>query len=56
MPNMLVRTGTYLIFPFLGKPHNLKALDEILSIGLETNVRRRKNVELTTTSLSRLAG
>jgi N-acyl-D-amino-acid deacylase len=32
-------SGSYPIIPFIGKPHNLKALDEILSIGLETGVR-----------------
>jgi N-acyl-D-amino-acid deacylase len=32
-------SGAYPIIPFLGKPHNLKALDEILSIGFETGVR-----------------
>jgi N-acyl-D-amino-acid deacylase len=32
-------SGSYPVIPFLGKPHNLKALDEILSIGLETGVR-----------------
>jgi N-acyl-D-amino-acid deacylase len=32
-------SGSYPIIPFLGKPHNLRALDEILSIGLETGVR-----------------
>jgi hypothetical protein len=46
MPNMLIRmralskySGSYPIIPFLGKPHNLRALDEILSIALETGVR-----------------
>ena len=32
-------SGSYPIIPFVGKPHNLKALDEMLSIGLETGVR-----------------
>ena len=32
-------SGSYPVIPFLGKPHNLRALDEILSIGLETGVR-----------------
>ena len=32
-------SGSYPNIPFLGKPHNLKALDEILSIGFETGVR-----------------
>ncbi len=32
-------SGSYPIIPFIDKPHNLKALDEILSIGLETGVR-----------------
>jgi N-acyl-D-amino-acid deacylase len=32
-------SGSYPNIPFLGKPHNLRALDEILSIGLETGVR-----------------
>ena len=32
-------SGSYPIIPFLDRPHNLKALDEILSIALETGVR-----------------
>jgi N-acyl-D-amino-acid deacylase len=32
-------SGSYPITPFLGKPHNLRALEEILSIGLETGAR-----------------
>ena len=32
-------SGVYPIIPFVGRPHNLKALEEILSIGLETGVR-----------------
>ncbi len=32
-------SGAYPIIPFFGRPHNLRALDEILSIGLETGVR-----------------
>ena len=32
-------SGSYTVIPFLSKPHNLKALDEILSIALETGVR-----------------
>jgi len=32
-------SGAYPIIPFLGRPHNLRALDEMLSIGLETGVR-----------------
>ncbi len=32
-------SGSYPIIPFLGKPHNLKALDEVLSIGHATGVR-----------------
>ena len=32
-------SGSYPIIPFFGKPHNLKALDEILSIGHATGVR-----------------
>ena len=32
-------SGSYPIIPFLSRPHNLRALDEILSIALETGVR-----------------
>lgn len=32
-------SGSYPIIPFLDRPHNLKALDEILSIAIETGVR-----------------
>lgn len=32
-------SGHYPIIPFLGRPHNLKALDEILSIALEAGVK-----------------
>lgn len=32
-------SGSYPIIPFLDRPHNLKALDEILSIALDTGVR-----------------
>ena len=32
-------SGSYPIIPFLDRPHNLKALDEVLSIALETGVR-----------------
>lgn len=32
-------SGSYPIIPFLGRPHNLKALDEMLQIGLETGVK-----------------
>jgi len=32
-------SGSYPIIPFLGRPHNLKAIDEILSLGLETGVK-----------------
>jgi N-acyl-D-amino-acid deacylase len=32
-------SGSYPVIPFLGKPHNLRALEEMLSIGLETGVR-----------------
>jgi N-acyl-D-amino-acid deacylase len=32
-------SGAYPIIPFFGQPHNLRALEEILSIGLETGVR-----------------
>ena len=32
-------SGSYPIIPFFDRPHNLKALDEILSIALETGVR-----------------
>jgi N-acyl-D-amino-acid deacylase len=32
-------SGSYPIIPFLDRPHNLKALKEILSIALETGVR-----------------
>ncbi len=32
-------SGAYPIIPFVGRPHNLKALDEMLSIGLETGVK-----------------
>lgn len=32
-------SGSYPIIPFIGRPHNLKALEEVLAIGLETGVR-----------------
>ena len=32
-------SSAYPIIPFLGKPHNLKALEEMLTIGLETGVK-----------------
>ena len=32
-------SGSYPVIPFFDRPHNLKALDEILSISLETGVR-----------------
>lgn len=32
-------SGSYPIIPFLDRPHNLKALDEIFSIALETGGR-----------------
>ena len=32
-------SGSYPVIPFLGKAHNLRALDEMLSIGLETGVK-----------------
>jgi N-acyl-D-amino-acid deacylase len=32
-------SGSYPIIPFLDRPHNLKALDEVLSIALETGVQ-----------------
>jgi N-acyl-D-amino-acid deacylase len=32
-------SGSYPVIPFLDRPHNLKALDEILTIALETGVR-----------------
>jgi N-acyl-D-amino-acid deacylase len=32
-------SGAYHIIPYFGRPHNLKALDEILSIALATGVR-----------------
>jgi N-acyl-D-amino-acid deacylase len=32
-------SGSYPVIPFFGRPHNLRALDEILSIGLATGVR-----------------
>lgn len=32
-------SGSYPIIPFFGRPHNLKALDEIIAIALETKVK-----------------
>ena len=32
-------SGTYPNIPFLGRPHNLRALEEMLNIGLETGVK-----------------
>ena len=32
-------SGAYPIIPFFGRPHNLRALEEVLSIGLETGVK-----------------
>ncbi|MCG6909217.1 MAG: amidohydrolase family protein [Deltaproteobacteria bacterium] len=32
-------SGSYPIIPFFGKPHNLRALDEVLSIGIKTGVK-----------------
>jgi N-acyl-D-amino-acid deacylase len=32
-------SGAYPIIPFIGRPHNLRALEEMLTIGLETGVK-----------------
>ena len=32
-------SGAYPIIPFVSRPHNLRALDEVLAIGLETGVK-----------------
>lgn len=32
-------SGSYPVIPFIGRPHNLRALEEVLAIGLETGVR-----------------
>jgi len=32
-------SGAYPVIPFFGRPHNLRALEEVLSIGLETGVK-----------------
>ena len=32
-------SGSYPVIPFFGRPHNLKALEETLAIGLETGVK-----------------
>jgi len=32
-------SGAYPIIPFIGRPHNLRALEEVLNLGLETGVK-----------------